>query len=310
VNVPPAVLKAIHGVPLRNIVDWPSSERDGYVMRPVNTVVNAFHYRALILMQQIAAALERSADAAQLGEAAQVTYASVNAKLFDTATGLYIDGEGATHSALHANMFPLAFGLIPAERMPPVAAFVRGRGMACSVYGAQYLLEACYASGMADYALELLTATSKRSWMHMINDVGTTMTLEAWDDSVKPNEDWNHAWGAAPANIIPRLLMGIEPIEPGFRKVRLRPQPGPLADARITVPTIRGPIQAAIRQENNVFTLHTSLPANMEGEVWLPTSGKVQKTVSVNGKKASGRTIGNFIVIDQIGSGENVIAMQ
>ena len=309
-DMPPDVLKAIRGDPRRDIVDWPAHDRDGYVMLPVNTVVNAFHYRALVLMRRISAALGRTADAARFREAARTTYDTLNAKLFDEATGLYVDGEGAAHSALHANMFPLAFGLVPAERMPAVASFVRGRGMACSVYGAQYLLEACYASGMADHALALLTATSNRGWMHMINDVGTTIALEAWDDADKPNEDWNHAWGAAPANVIPRLLMGIEPIEPGFRRVRLRPQPGPLARARITVPTIRGPITVAIGQDSHGFRLDATLPANMEGEVWLPAPGKAPGTVRVNGHDVSRRTVGDFIVIDRIGSGKSLITMR
>jgi alpha-L-rhamnosidase len=185
--------------------------------------------------------------------------------------------------------------------------------MACSVYGAQYLLEACYASGMADHALELLTAATNKSWMHMINDVGTTITLEAWDNTDKPNEDWNHAWGAAPANIIPRLLMGIEPIEPGFRRVRLRPQPASLAHARITVPTVRGPIQAAIRQDGHGYQLDATLPANMDGDVWLPVPGNAPVAplvVRVNGQKVSSRTVGRFTVINRIGSGKNLITVQ
>jgi hypothetical protein len=48
----------------------------------------------------------------------------------------------------------------------------------------------------------------------MIYEVGATITLEAWDDRFKPNQDWNHAWSAAPANLIPGRLMGITPAEP------------------------------------------------------------------------------------------------
>jgi len=42
----------------------------------------------------------------------------------------------------------------------------------------------------------------------------------------KPNSDWNHAWGAAPANIIPRQLWGIQPKVPGFKVVHIRPKWG------------------------------------------------------------------------------------
>src|SRR5690606_25058274 len=47
---------------LQDIVDWPKTERDGYDMVDVNTVVNAFHYINLKLMAEIAGCLEKQAD--------------------------------------------------------------------------------------------------------------------------------------------------------------------------------------------------------------------------------------------------------
>jgi alpha-L-rhamnosidase len=64
--------------------------------------------------------------------------------------------------------------------------------MACSVYGAQYLLEALYEMGEADAAVSLMTASTLASWTNMMK-VGSTMTMEAWDVSIKSNLDWNHS---------------------------------------------------------------------------------------------------------------------
>ena len=158
-------------------------------------------------------------DAARFARRPTKVRQSFNDKLLDKTKGIYIDGEGSSHSALHANMFPLAFGLVPQEYVRSVADFVKSRGMVCSVYGSQYLLEALYEAGEDDFALQLMTdRSSDRSWPHMIYDVGTTITLEAWDNKYKPNQDWNHAWGAAPANIIPRYLMGVQPTRAGLRE--------------------------------------------------------------------------------------------
>jgi alpha-L-rhamnosidase len=132
---------------------------------------------------------------------------SFNEKLYNIEKGYYTDGIGTDHGSVHANMFPLAFGMVPEAYMPDVVKHLKSRGMACSVYGAQYLMEAVYNAGEADYGLELMTATHDRSWYNMIR-VGSTITMEAWDMKYKPNSDWNHAWGAAPANIIPRHLWG------------------------------------------------------------------------------------------------------
>ncbi|NSW95396.1 MAG: acetylglucosamine-6-sulfatase, partial [Bacteroidales bacterium] len=145
---------------LRDIVDWPPSqkdtgwklatpegERDGYDMVEINTVVNAFHYHNLVLMSEIAGYLGKDIDALLYRSRAEIVKHSINEKLLDKSKGIYIDGEGSSHSSLHANMMPLAFGLVPPENLDRVIDFIKSRGMACSVYGAQYLLEGLYRSG-------------------------------------------------------------------------------------------------------------------------------------------------------------------
>lgn len=235
------------------IVDWPSGERDGYnegaadpkqpqqVGPEINTVANAFYYHALQKMAVLARALKRDDEARDLQDRARRVYESFNAKLFDEARGLYLDGEGSSHASLHGNMFPLAFGLVPAQRLKSVADYVQSRGMACSVYGAQYLLEALYLAGRDEAALRLLTARGERSWRHMI-ELGSTATLEAWDARFKSNLTWNHAWGAAPANIIARYVLGVRPLAPGYAKILIAPRPGFLKRARGKVPTPHGPV--------------------------------------------------------------------
>ena len=314
------VLQSIHfRGKLRDIVDWPHGnilglrggygETDDFEFRPINTVVNAFHYRALVLMAEIARALGETADAQRFAEAAARVKSSFNEKLLDRAKGIYVDGEGSRHSALHANMFPLAFGLVPPEHVSSVVEFIKNRGMVCSVYGSQYLLEALYAGGADDYALQLMTdRTSDRSWPHMIYDVGTTITLEAWDNKYKPNQDWNHAWGAAPANIIPRCLMGVEPIEPGFAKVRVKPQVGSLKTGSLDLPTIRGTIHVDFESaRDRSFVLNLVLPANVEAQVYLPCLASDAPDLRVDGEPVKGTLVGSFVVLEEVGSGEHRI---
>lgn len=304
------VLASIHSARIQDIVDWPAAERDGYELRPVNTVVNAFHYQSLVVMARIAEALGRDSEAAEFRRDARRVAEAINARLFNSATGLYVDGEGSQLSSLHANMFPLAFGLVPPERLERVARFIRSKGMACSVYGAQYLLEALYRSGQADHARTLMTASGDRSWAHMVYDVGTTITLEAWDNRYKPNQDWNHAWGAAPANVIPRLLMGVEPVEPGFRRIRIRPQPGGLERASLDLPTVRGTVHVDFVSGTRRFELNVRLPANSTAEVQLPRLGAKGDAVLVDGERHRGRVDGEFLVVDRVGSGDHTLVRE
>ncbi len=189
--------------------------------------------------------------------------------LFDPARGVYRDGEGTEHASLHASLFPLAFGLVPAADAARVTAWLVGRGMACSVYAAQYLLEGLFEHGAGAQAIGLMTAPTDRSWRHMI-DSGTTITWEAWDQKYKPNQDWNHAWGAAPANLLPRFVLGAQPIAAGWRRARIRPNPGALTRAAGTVPTPRGPVQIAWNR-GTAFRLTLTVPSGVSAQVELPS---------------------------------------
>lgn len=311
-KVTPDVLQSIHfNGELRDIVDWPHTgilglekdeggETDGFEFTDINAVVNAFHYRALRLMENIARDLKKDSDVSRFEQAAFRLKESFNHHLFDQERGVYTDGVETRHASLHANMFALAFGLVPEDRVESVLAFIRSRGMACSVYGAQFLVDAVFDAGDAEYGLKLLNSQGERSWYNMIR-VGSTITLEAWDNKYKPNQDWNHAWGAAPANLIPRKLMGIEPIEPGFGRVRIKPQTASLEWAMILHPTIRGDVRVCFRNEES-FQLDVHLPANMLGDVWLPLpiSGK---TIFQNDQQVPFEREGNFAVIKNVGSG-------
>jgi len=273
------------GVP-RDIVDWPKCERDGYDMKPdVKTVTTAFHARSLEALASIARAVGRWADAEKFASLRQATIEAMREKLFDEARGIYIDGlDAATgrpsgHASLHANMLPLAFHLVPADDVSRVATFVAEKGMACSVYGSQYLLDGLFDTGKAQKALALLTSTGDRGWLHMSRDLGSTVTLEAWDPAYKPNLDWNHAWGAVPGNVIPRKLMGIEPLEPGFRRIAVRPRTASLTWAKIKHPSPLGPIALAVTNDHRGWRAELDVPEGVVAEVHVPTGDHRQLQV-------------------------------
>ena len=315
-KVTPEVLQSIHfNGTLRDIVDWPQKgilglgkneegETDGFVFQDINTVVNAYHYRALVLMEKIAEVTGHSPDKRFFAERAGLLKKSFNETLLDKKRGIYVDGWGTDHASLHANMFPLAFGLVPEKYVKSVTAWIRSRGMACSVYGSQFLMDAIYDGNDADYGLQLLTSTSERSWYNMIR-VGSTITLEAWDNKYKPNQDWNHAWGAVPANVIPRKLMGIEPLEPGFSRIRIKPQPSTLEWAEIRHPVPCGEVKMSFRNHPGVsFVMDLTIPANSTAQVFLPLFSKRQK-VTLDGRPIPFTLQGQYVVIETVGSGNH-----
>lgn len=279
-----AFLQSIHAPVLRDIVDWPSHMADNFEFRDYNAVVNAFHYQSLVLMGKIAGVVGNEADAHFYAERAAQVRAAFQKEFFDSDRGLVRDGIGSGHHSFHANLFAIAFDLVPASLRTTILNWLKSRGMACGVYPSQYVLEVFFDHMEAEHAIALLTSESDRSWLNMLR-MGSTVTTEAWDMKYKHNISWTHAWSSPPAHIIPRKLMGIEPASPGYRHVRIRPQPGSLERAAMILPTIRGGIHLCITNSaSEPFRIDLTLPANTTATVILPTLGFCDDSVEWNGK--------------------------
>lgn len=295
----------------RVLVDWPASYRDGYDFTEYNTVVNAFNYKSLELLARIADVLNLPQDAEQFRERADRSQNAINSLLLSDESGIYIDGLDSAHSAAHANFFPAAFGLVPAENRKSVAEFLIAKKMACSVYGSQFMLDGLYNLNRGDAALGLMLSKETNSWHHMLEDLNATIVTEAWDPAGKPNMSFAHPWASAPVNVIPRRLFGIQPIEPGYRKFQVAPQAGSLKNASIDVPTIRGTIKASFRQDSQSFELELTVPANTTAAVRLPSGGPQPaeiriSTVGHENKGDAGRSLvveDGYVLVENVGSG-------
>ncbi len=265
----------------RDIIDWPKNEQDGYQLGKYNSVPNAFYYHNLILLSQMADILGKSEDINNLLAKAKKHKESFNNTFWDESSGLYIDAIGENHSSIHANIFPALFGLANGKMMSTLIPFIESKGMAVSVYGAQYLLDLLYVQGKADYAFDLITTSGDRGWLNMLKQ-GSTITLESWDANVKSNLDWNHAWGAAPGNIIARRMFGIRPLEAGFRAVTIEPQLAGLTSGKFTHPTINGDVTLSFERKNGklYFTIKNAMPA----QFIVPVSCTLTQ-IKMNGKK-------------------------
>ena len=193
---------------LLDIVDWPRCERDDYEFGDVNFVPNAVLMGALKAMYDITG----NEDYLRRREK---TKNALREKMM-TANGKVVDSPGSLHTALHTVYSAIRFGVLNPDEAAFTAGFMYRKGMACSVFGAQFLLEACYMANCAPFALELMLSKDRCSWFHMM-ERGATISMEAWSEFDKPFQDWTHAWGAAPANLIPRHLCGIRPLKPGFQ---------------------------------------------------------------------------------------------
>ena len=250
---------------IRDIVDWPRvwsknplGADDHYALTKYNTVVNAFHAASLRALAKIARAIGKEDDAVRFSRLADETTKVLNALFFDPATGTYLDGSDTDHRALHATMFPLWFLTWRKDERVAYAGPCRG--------------DAVLPAELAGVADEHHRGEVARA----VGEGGEPG--EAWGQKYKPNQDWNHAWGAAPASAIPHRLMGVRPLEPGGTLVEFRPQPGRLEFAEALVPMKPGGVKCSFRRGGNgKYTYSITVPEGMRARIVLPGRKPVEK---------------------------------
>jgi hypothetical protein len=73
-----------------------------------------------------------------------------------------------------------------------------------------------------------------------------------------------HAWSAGPAYFFGAYILGIRPIEPGFKKFLIDPNLGDLKWANGAVPTPKGLIFVDIKHENDRLKVNITTPPEIE----------------------------------------------
>lgn len=260
----------------RDIVDWPQpAELDGFVFEQVNTVVNAWQYQSLLVMQKIATVLGKDADATKYGQYAATMRASMNRLLYDSATGAYYDGVGTTHQAQHSSLYSASLGVPDPSELPKIADWLASNSanpVRTSCNAARWLLEALIIGGRMDAALDIMTSRRDTSWLAMMEQWGATQTMEGWSPNYKSNTTFSHPWASGPAEIIPRYVLGVQTTDAGAARIEVRPQLAHLANATGTVPTVRGLVEVTAVQSPG-YEVSVTTPGNTTGTLYWPAAG-------------------------------------
>ena len=148
--------------------------------------------------------------------------------------------------------------------------------------GTPYILFALMDSGHADTAYRMLMNTKCPSWLYEVR-VGATTIWERWDgldenglcpigeDGTGGMISYNHYASGAVGAFLYRRVAGLEPLEGGYRKFRIRPIPGGgLTSASASVRTPYGVAASEWTLEDGTFALKATVPVNTTCEIILP----------------------------------------
>lgn len=185
------------------------------------------------------------------------------------------DGQAAYALAIRFGLLTDEEALVAGERLATLVREADNR-IATGFAGTPIISDALTDADQEGAAFDLLLEDGCPSWLYTVR-MGATTMWERWDSmlpdgSINPGEmtSFNHYALGSVADWMHRVIGGIESLEPGYRRVRLAPRPGPLTSASARHDGPYGPITSAWDVVDGDFTLTAALPTGSSGLVVMP----------------------------------------
>jgi alpha-L-rhamnosidase len=308
-------LKGGGGSYLYGIIDWPPAMRYGYdVKTESRTVVDAYAYIDNDIISKVAGVLGNTADRDLYEAKANDLRKAINTLLINK-DGVYIDGiygnkTQSTHVSQHANMYPLAMGIVPEKNLPQVIDAVKSRKMSVGMVTVRYLPEALGQADQGPHMIDLYTNTEWDGWAKIIK-LGGTATWESWDANTT-NNSMSHPWGAAGLMSMQEYILGINALKPQHELVQIKPLDfgDKLLSASGVYPTDKGDIVISWKKSTKNYDLTLTLPVNITAKVYLPKGEIKGSSIKVDGVVTKGTIEGNYLFVENIGSGKHAFMRQ
>lgn len=216
-------------------------------------------------------------------------YKEYSDKVADAYISVFTDGNGKMKNEFQtAYVLPLWFKMFP-EEVQKKAADNLARLVKASDYcigtgfpGTPYILFALADNGQEETAFQMLMNTKCPSWLYEVKS-GATTIWERWDGLDENGEcpigddgtdmmiSYNHYASGAVGAFLYQRIAGIEPLEAGYRRFRIRPLTGGgLTWAKGSTMTPYGRIVSDWKIADGVFELNVEIPAGTRCAVTLP----------------------------------------
>ncbi|WP_246292467.1 family 78 glycoside hydrolase catalytic domain [Lentzea indica] len=251
----------------------------------VNT---ALSYRQTSDVAKAAAALGLQEDAAHFRQLSSSIARAFNARFLDATGSFYGSGRQTT------SILPLAFGMVPDDRIPAVGArlaeTILGKDnghLDTGIFGTRYLLDALAVAGRIDVARTILGQTTYPGFGYQISR-GATTPWEQW--TYESNmETHDHAMFAGINATLYTRLGGITPASPGYASITIAPQvPAGLTRLSASIDTVRGTVRSSWVSRPCTFDLTVIVPVNAVATVSVPLFGTAHVRATTGAIKLPG----------------------
>lgn len=255
----------IQGLPGWSFVDWVPQWSSGYppaaLEGGLSSIINLHYLLALLKAAELEEAGGEPALAGSMRAKAARLAGRIRETFYCAESGLLADDTSFKHFSEHAQCLALIGGLFAdepdTERRMLEALLERPDLARCTIYFSFYFFEVCTKYGLTDRLL------ARMGFWAELADNGLKTTIE----QVEPARSDCHAWGAYPLYFFVRCILGLEPLEAGMHRVRIKPQLGSLPQISGSVPHPLGRISFALHSEDGVVCGKVTLPRGISAEI-------------------------------------------
>ncbi|MBN2557660.1 MAG: hypothetical protein JXB33_02770 [Clostridia bacterium] len=251
---------------------WDWYDHGKNIDKPV--ILHAWYYSAVMAARSMAGILGRVND--------MEFFLALEKRLKESFRKLYWTGSCCSSGSIcddRANGMALLTGLAREDEHERILSVLRNVRNA-TPYMEGYIVEGMFRAG---YGREAISRIRDRYGPLVMNRDSTL-----WED-FEILGTRNHAWSGGAAAALYRYVAGIFPLEPGYRRIGVKPDPCGLEYARATVPSARGPVSVSFEAGKGSFDANVSIPKGCRAEIWIPMEtgdGKLFK-FSAKGRRLS-----------------------
>jgi alpha-L-rhamnosidase len=261
--------------------DWldPTAPADDptRAMTTPEIVATAYFARSAGLVAQVACLLGEEEDACRMRRLANEVAAAFAAEYVSPNGRLVSDSQTAYTLAIGFDLLGPAQRVRAGARLAEIVrqgGFHIGTGFA----GTALLCDALAATGHLDVAYELLLTETCPSWLYPVT-MGATTMWERWDSmlpdgSINPGDmtSFNHYAFGAVADFLHRVVGGLAPAAPGYRRFTVAPRPGGgLRSCSIRHDTPYGTARVDWVRTAGRLMVEVHVPVGTSADVSLPT---------------------------------------
>ena len=251
-----------------------------------NTAVNCLYYGALNSAAWMARnIMEDKQKAREWEQKAQAVKNSIQKYLWSEIDNAFKDGYESSRITQQTQVYALKYGLVPESSKPPVVEFSKSQGRSCEQSFSYWLLHTMFDEGEGQWALDYI----RTYWGKQMNKEDFNGAwYEMWESPRGMTK--SHAWCSGPTALLPEIVLGVEPIMPGWKQFKIQPCLYDLEWAEGVVPSVAGNISVKLKKltKDNTETgmqIEAVIPENTSSKIYVPIHPSDHFAIYVNNKK-------------------------